>query len=82
MLHDFFFRFPSAKFKKKKKKNLSVGMLIITWTWNEQKRITNGEQRHFGVPENAPPGDKGGFWGKIVEKKNENLTCKGDFGKK
>ena len=65
--HDFFFRVPSAKFNKKK---LSVGMLIITWTWNEQKRITNGEQRHFGVPENAPPpGDKGGFWGKIVEKK-------------
>ena len=29
-----------------------------------------------------PPGDKGGFWGKIVEKKNENLTCRGDFGKK
>ena len=61
MLHDFFFRFPSAKFKKKKKK-LSVGMLKITWTWNEQKRITNGEQRHFGFTENAPPpGDKGGF---------------------
>ena len=37
-------------------------MLIITWTWNEQKRITNGEQRHFGGTENAPPpGDKGGF---------------------
>ena len=53
MLHDFFFRFPSAKFKKKK--NLSVGMLIITWTWNEQKRITNGEQRHFGVTEKRPP---------------------------
>ena len=30
----------------------------------------------------APPGDKGGFWGKNVEKKNENLTCRGDFGKK
>ena len=29
-----------------------------------------------------PPGDKGGFWEKNVEKKNENLTCRGDFGKK
>ena len=29
-----------------------------------------------------PPGDNGGFWGKNVEKKIENLTCRGDVGKK
>ena len=42
------------------------------------------ENKHILVgPESAPPpGDKGGFWGKIVEKKIENLTCRGDFGKK
>ena len=32
----------------------------------------------------APPGDKGGFWEKNVEKKLKilNLTCRCDFGKK
>ena len=44
-------------------------MSINTSTWKEQKRITNGKQRHFGVSQNRPPGDKVGFWGKNVEKK-------------
>ena len=48
-------------------------MWIITSTWKEQKRITNGEQRHFGVSKIYPPGDKGGFWGKNVEKKMKIL---------
>ena len=29
----------------------------------------------------SPPGDKRGFWGKNVEKKIKNLTCRDDFGK-
>ena len=73
--------------KKKQKKNLSVGMWIITSTWKEQKRITNGEQRHFGVAQNRPPLEMRGDFGEktlkkkmkilhagvILEKKNKKL---------
>ena len=49
-------------------------MLIITWTWNEQKRITNGEQRHFGGTENAPPLEiRGDFEEKSLKKKMKIL---------
>jgi len=34
------------------------------------------------VQKPPPPGDRGGFWEKNVEKKIENLTCRGDLGKK
>ena len=62
--------FSDSQVQNSKKKKLSVGMLIITWTWNEQKRITNGEQRHFGVPENAPPLEiRGDFEEKSLKKK-------------
>ena len=45
-------------------------MLIITWTWNEQKRITNGEQRHFGVTGKRPPLEiRGDFEEKSLKKK-------------
>ena len=33
------------------------------------KRITNGEHRHFSGLNFPPPGDKGGFWKKNIEKK-------------
>jgi len=45
-------------------------MLIITWTWNEQKRITNGEQRHFGVCEKRPPLEIRGDFDEKSLKKN------------
>ena len=66
-----------------KKKKLSVGMSKITSTWKEQKRITNGEQRHFLGVRNRPHLEMGGgILGKKTLKKNENLTCRGDFWKK
>ena len=62
---------------------ISVGMWIITSTWKEQKRITNGKQRHFGVWQiYPPPGDKGGFWGKKRWKKNWKSYMQGWFWKK
>ena len=62
----FFFGIRSANLKKK----ISVGMWIITSTLKEQKRITNGEQRHFGVCEKRPPLEiRGDFEEKSLEKK-------------
>ena len=77
--HDFFFGIRSAKLKKK---NLSVGMWIITSTWKEQKRITNGEQRHFGVAQNRPHLEIGGDFGKKTLKKNWKSYMQGWFWEK
>ena len=67
--HQIFFSESEVQnWKKNLKNNLSVGMWIITSTWKEQKRITNGEQRHFLGVRNRPHLEiGGGFWEKNVE---------------
>ena len=66
----------------KKKKNLSVGMWIITSTWKEQKRITNGEQRHFLCVRNRPHLAIRGDFGKKTLKKKWKSYMQGWFWKK
>ena len=65
--------------KKRKKKFLSVGMWKITSTWKEQKRITNGEQRHFLGTRNRPHLEMGGDFGKKTLKKKWKSYMQGWF---
>ena len=58
-------------------------MSIITSTWKEQKRITNGEQRRFDGVENRPHLEIGGDFGeKNVGKKLKILHAGVILGKK
>ena len=57
-------------------------MWIITSTWKEQKRITNGEQRRFGGVENRPHLEIGGDFGEKTLKKNWKSYMQGWFWEK
>ena len=58
-------------------------MSKITSTWKEQKRITNGEQRHFLGTRNRPHLEMGGDFGKKTLKKKMKILHAGViFGKK